>query len=305
MGALTLFDFEVENNVTESDIEAAFEIFKQDFKKLGNYHSKQKSCLSKGLYPYYLYFEERGWVKLDGQRVIPNRALLDYHTSEEAIEPYQTSVERFLSQKNKCWYKDFLSIRNHCGPYEFKTNKDKEEYEKLKKQISKEVATTLGLEHFLNVPSSRGSKMNRFDSKWEKKHVIPMIASKVIHMTDFDEIKKFFRTHAFFCGRRDWIWKDCTLTAPYPEFKTVMLTEFDIACLTEANDEKTVALILSYTGGGWTNFDSNNRKILYPLGWSYKRYQESLTFDDVEKIFSDIERLNRLHGGHYLNVHSA
>lgn len=161
--------------------------------------------------------------------VHPKREFLDYHTPEEAIENYQIVIESLLNRDKKCWYKDFLSARNNAGPCEFKTEEDRERFSKMKKEVTKEAAITLGLDHFMNVPSSRGHKMNQFDSKWEKKHVIPMIAEKIIPMTDYDDVEEFFKTHSFFCGRRDWTWsKSPTPTPPYPEYKTVSLSEFDI-----------------------------------------------------------------------------
>ncbi|MFS0783439.1 hypothetical protein [Bacillus sp. 1P06AnD] len=53
--------------------------------------------------------------------------------------------------------------------------------------------------------------------------------------------------------------------------------------------------ILSYTGGSWCNVQSKRYKLLYPEGWNDQTYTDSLTPDDMEKIFSDIDRLKRLH----------
>lgn len=306
MAELSLFDFEFEETRSEGDIRAAFEILKQEFKKHGNYYCMGKERLPFPIRSYFHIFEERGWVTMNDHSVYPKRDLLDYHTPEEAIEEYQIAVEKLLKQDKKCWYNDFLSARNHMGPCEFKTDEDSRRFSKMKKEVTKEAAITLGLDHFLNVPSSRGHKMGRFDSRWEKKHVIPMIAERIIPMTDYDDVEDFFKTHIFFCGRRDWTWgKSSSPIPPYPEYKTISLSEFDIACLAEASDEKTVALILSYTGGSGSSYNNQNLKILYPAGWSHKKYQESLTFDDLELIYLDLERLDRLHEGKYLNGRSA
>lgn len=291
----SLFDFEFESSTTEEDIVAAFEHFKQVFKKMGNYHSTSMDRLPFEIRSFVHHFEERKWIQFDGSRLTPRRDLLDYKTAEEVAEEYQNILQEILSRKSYCWYSDILSVRNNIEPFEFSSEEERQRFYELKAEITKETVLTLGLNHFLNVPSSRGMKMNRFSSKWEKKHVIPFIASLVIPITDYDEMKAFFKNNAFFCGRRDWAWE--MQTTPYPEFKTIMLTEFDVAALCEAKDEKTVSLILSYTGGSWCNSGSEKYKILYPDGWSYERYQSTLTFDDVDLIFADMERLNRLHRG--------
>lgn len=269
MEALSLFDFDFEQTKSEEEITAAFEILKQEFKKRGNYHCMNMNDLPIQVRSFFYDMAERGWLKIKESRVYPKRDLLDYHTAEEAIEGYQTAIEELLSREKKCWYNDFLSARNFSGPCEFKSKEDKDRYHKMKHDITKEAAITLGLDHFINVPTSRGHKMNRFDSKWEKKHVIPMIAERVIPMTNYDDVEEFFRTHAFFCGRRDWVWGASNIPIPaYPEYKTVMVSQFDIACLAEAKDEKTISLTLSYTGGSWSNHDTERYRILYPEGWS-------------------------------------
>lgn len=299
---MTLFDFEIDNEVKESDILAGFELFKQEFKQLGNYHSASLSALSPGLRPYLIHFQDKGWIKISRGRIEPNRDLLDYHTPEEAVEMYQESIDLLLKQTNVNWYNSLLPASHFTVT--FKNNEDKERFYKLKAVVTKETAMKLGLKHFLEIPSARGSKMNRFDSKWERKHVLPMIAEWIIPMTDYDEIDRFFRTHAFFCGRRDWAWNDSNAT-PYAEYKTVMPGSLHLAALAEAQDVKTVGLILSYTGGSWSKREATTRKILYPDGWSHEKYTETLTADDLDRIYQDLERLDRLHGGRYLNGHSA
>lgn len=295
--ALTLFDFDFDQKRSEEEVIGAFELLKQEFKKRGNYHCMNKNELPFPVRSLCYCFEERGWIKLEESRVYPRRDLLDFHTADEAIEGYQEAIEKLLNREKKCWYRDFLSVRNFFGPCEFESKEERARFYQLKHEITKEAAMALGLDHFLNVPTSRGTKMNRFSSKWEKKHVLPMIAKRVIPLSSYEDVEQFFQTYAFFCGRRDWVWGSTNSNIPaYPEYKTVMLTEFDIACLAEAKDEKTISLILSYTGGSWINQYSEKYKILYPVGWSYQKYQESLTCDDLEIIFADMERLDRLHG---------
>lgn len=301
----TIFDFEIENDATEEDIKSAFSLLVQAFKKRLNPACMGKDNIPKECKRYLSYFIERKWIELKGAVVYVDENLIDYHTPEELADFLYENMENIMLEDKKCWYTDFLPVINHSGAIRYRNKEDKEKFWELKSEIIKTFAIKLGLKHFLTVPSSRGHMMGRFSSKWEKKHVIPFIAEKVIPMTNFDEIEKFFKEHAFFCGRRDWVWGDQgnMKTAPYPEYKSIMLSAFDIACLVEATDVKTVALILSHTGGAWCNYNSDRYKILYPDGWSYQRYLNSLTPNDLEVIFKDIERLDRLHNGTYLKGH--
>src|SRR5690606_6307513 len=162
-----------------------------------------------------------------------------------------------------------------------------------KKRVTKEIAYRLGLEHFKNVPTSRGSKMSSLDSKWQQENVLPLIAKHVIPMMDMDEIEEFFRSHAFFCGRWDWNSKGAP---PRPEVKGFYPTEFELACLSQATDEKTVKEIFDYMGCSMGSGVSEGKTLIFPDGWSKEKYYESLTEEDKRILEEDRLRLERLHG---------
>lgn len=178
--------------------------------------------------PFFHEFADRGWVTIKQNSVAPFRDLLDYHTPFEALDIFQEKIDNILDSPDVNWYNNVLPILHFNVT--FKTDEDQELFRNLKQEVTKRAALSLGLNHFLNIPSARGHKINRFDSPWVRKHVIPLIASKVIPITDYDEIMEFFGTHAFFCGRQDWDSK--YMTTPYAEYKTVLLNPLDAAALT-------------------------------------------------------------------------
>lgn len=218
---------------------------------------------------------------------------IDFHDPQELIDVFKKLADERLSNPKICWYKDFLQFGNFFSPIQFKNNEDRKRFAALKYNAMKDIAIRLGLDHFLNVPSSRGTKMNVLSSKWEREHVLPLMIEHILPITEYDEMASFFSSYSFFCGRRDWTWgKHAIDIAPYPEFKSFSPIYLDIASLCEANDAETVKLIIEYQGCA---YGSGNREVLYPKGWSMEKYQESLTDEDKELIRLDKERLEKLH----------
>lgn len=301
---LDLFDFDFtetnEEVFSDDKVLEKFRQLQQAFKEKQNAYNMQMEEMPKDVIMYLDEFLNRGWIEKRSSSGIniPDEHLT-YHTADELIKEYEDTMNRVLSRPVANWYNHVLPVMNfNSSPIRWKNDNVREEVSKAKKEINKKAAQTLGLKHFLEVPESRGSRMKCLDSKWEKKHVIPKIADLVIEITDFDEMEDLFRNHAFFCGRRDWTWGKSTIPiAPYPEFKRLMPTVFDIACLCEAEDEKTVQLILEYAGCAFGYFErlNPNMKYVYPDGWSMKEYEATLTFEDIELLIEDRERLKRLH----------
>ncbi|MFD1363144.1 hypothetical protein [Lentibacillus salinarum] len=301
---LDLFDFDfTESNEEMFSDERVLEKFhqlQQAFKEKQNAYNMRLEEMPKDIIMYLDEFQKRGWIeKRHTSGINIPDDYLAYHTADELIEEYQDAMNRVLDRPGINWYNHVLPIMNgKSSPIRWKNKKVRQEVSQAKHEINKKAAQTLGLKHFLEVPESRGKRMKCLDSKWERKHVIPKIAEIVLEITDFDEMEDLFRNHAFFCGRRDWTWGKSTIPiAPYPEFKRLMPNVFDIACLCEAEDEKTVQLILDYAGCAFGNFERLNPDIgyIYPDGWSMKAYEATLTFEDIELLIEDKERLRRLH----------
>lgn len=300
MEELSLFDFDFsgEENSFE-DKKAVFETLLDYFKELRNPYTMNIEYLPLKVKTYLDNFEAEGWIKIEQNRIEIKHQYIKFHTVEELADEYQAKMDHWLNKPDVCWYNDILQVRNFFGPIRFKDKNDQKAFYLEKNRITKEAAKQLGLNHFINKPSSRGHKMSPFDSKWTKEHVLPTIVEHVISITDIDEMYQFFREHTFFFGRRDWNWdKSPVQTAPYAEYRAFLPTEFDLACLCEAKDLKTVKLIMDYQGSAFGG-DLMNRKIIYPNGWSYERYEATLTDEDKELIKKDKERLARLHGEIY------
>src|SRR5690606_25928488 len=120
-----------------------------------------------------------------------------------------------LSKPDVCWYKHVLPAINFGPlPIRYKDEQTKQAVIKKKYEIIKDVATILGLDHFLNVPSSRGQKITAFSSKWAKENVLPLVVELVKPINDYDEMQDFFESHIFFFGRRDWDWGCKTVAYP-------------------------------------------------------------------------------------------
>ncbi|MFD1362768.1 hypothetical protein [Lentibacillus salinarum] len=301
---LDLFDFDfTESNAEMFSDEKVLEKFKQlqqAFKEKQNAYNMRLEEMPKDLIMYLDEFQKRGWTEKEfGSGINIPDEYLDYHTADELIKEYEEAMNRVLNRPDTNWYNHVLPVMNgKSSPIRWQNKKVRQEVSRAKHEINKKAAQTLGLKHFLEVPESRGKRMKCLDSKWEKKYVIPKIAELVMEITDFDEMEDLFRNHAFFCGRQDWTFGQSTVPiAPYPEFKRLMPTVFETACLCEAEDEKTIKLILDYMGCATGNLErmNPNIKYIYPDGWSMNKYEATLTDEDIERIIDDQERLKRLH----------
>lgn len=303
---LSLFDFDFteanKDMFTSKKISEQFAVLQKLFKERKNSYCMNISDLPRDMIVYIDEFEKEGWIERhNGGAINIKDEYLIYHTPEEVIEEYRQVIDSVLARPSYSWYEDILPVVNFGPmPIRFKSDEERNLIYKLRKEVVKETTIKLGLKHFIEVPSSRGHKMNPFPSKWARKYVLPMIAELVIPITDYDEMENFFNAHVFFMGRRDWDrdgYRSDYKIPPYPEFKKLCPGSFDIACLCEAKDEKTVELVLDYSGSsyGYTEKVRDDLIYLYPQGWSMERYQSSLTNTDKELIKQDQERLKKLH----------
>lgn len=297
------FDFTEEINglITEERILEKFKELQDLFKENCNGYYYPLEELPNDMMIYIDEFEKKGWIEKrgkDGINILDE--YLAHYTPEEVIERYKQKVNEALSQPNVSWYENILPVVNHTLlPIRYKNETEKEQIHQMRLEVIKDTVKKLGLKHFLEVPSSRGYKLNPFTSKWSRENVIPMIAKKIIPITDFDEMKSFFDNHLFFMGRKDWdkrLYRDGYEIPPYPVFKKIIPGYFAIACLCEAKDEQTIKLILDYSGTayGYSEKTNPNLTILFPEGWSMERYQATLTDKDKKLIKEDQERIKRL-----------
>jgi len=219
-----------------------------------------------------------------------------FHTTEELINGYEEILWKAISKPDVSYYDNVLPLINSaCSPIRYENDKQREIVYKRKQLIVKDIVTELGLNHFLNVPSARGMKMKLFNSKWIKEHVLPTVINIVKDIDDYDEMEYFFRNNTFFFGRRDWNWGYNDI-APYPEYKQILPSPLDIAALSEATEDKDIKLILEYVGNASGGSFYSPQDAIYPDGWSFERYEETLTEEDKQLIKEDEERLKRLHG---------
>src|SRR5699024_11574852 len=94
------------------------------------------------------------------------------------------------------WYKDFINVINYSSsPIRWIENRE-EEFDKRKNDIVIKYAFKFGLNHFKEVPSSRGYKIGVI-SKWARENILPVIAKDVLELTTFDEVKKYFKENCF------------------------------------------------------------------------------------------------------------
>ncbi|KRG13913.1 hypothetical protein ACA30_13375 [Virgibacillus soli] len=295
---LTLFDFDFSQEAkTEEELEKSFRELQEWHKERRLPYKLRLQNLPSHLRMDIERFKEKGWIIFDrltneSTFEIADEKLLHY-TVEELISNYRENMESLLQRKDVCWYKYVLNLRNFHGPIRYKDKETKDEYYRQKDRITKEAALRLGLEHFRNIPSSRGMKMSHLDSTWQKEHVLPLITKHALPIMDIDEMEQFFKEHVFFCGRWDWNTKG---VPPRVDIKGFIPTEFDLACLCQAKDEKTVKEIFDYMGCSMSSGVKEGKILLFPEGWSKEKYYESLTEKDKQTLEEDRLRLERLHG---------
>ncbi|WP_193065165.1 hypothetical protein [Oceanobacillus oncorhynchi] len=306
MKQLSIFDIpteEIIDTISEEEIEKQFSIL-QDISKehdnsyfigISNLPLSVKNCLKQ--------FEEKGWIeKRLGNGVCILDPFLAHKSPEEIAAIHQERLDMALENPNVSWYENVLHVANFSPtPIRYKNKEMQWKTRQLIDEITKNAAKKLGLKHFLEVPSSRGMKINPISSKWARNHVLPMILEKIIPIKDMNEMEDFFHYHVFFMGRRDWDKKGYSKNyqiPPYPEFKRIVPSVFDIACLCEATEAKTIKLILEYAGSahGCMEREKDDMIYLYPEGWSFANYESTLTDEDKLLIKEDQERLERLHG---------
>lgn len=292
---INLFDFDFtdsyEEKFKEKNIVKQFNELKTIFKEKMNPYYMDLESIPREMNFYLDEFLKRGWIEKRGNGFSLLDEYIDYHTVEEVISSYKKALSKVLKKEDVCWYNDILPVVNFASsPIRYKNEKERKMIYKEKEKVIKDVALSLGLEHFINKPSARGPKLTAFGSKWSREYVLPMVAEQIIPITDYDEMKAFFYNHVFFFGRRDW---ENENTAPYAVFKSLMPSYLELASLCEANDLKTVQLIFEYVG--FVTGIAKGKIVLYPSGWSMERYEKTLTTDDKILIQQDQERLKRLH----------
>lgn len=302
---ISLFDFSFEAvTYTDEEIQEAFALLVQRIKQKGNYYGLNVKI--DDIKKYIPAFEDRKW--LTGKQV--RRDLLDYHTVEDVIENIENYIDELIQRIDAGeiinWYEDTWRTWNEFVPCSMAV--DTKESQQLKSRIwkstavfSKKIALKLGLKHYAENPSSRGSVMNAFNSKGYKKHFIPYLESEVLKINDFDEMKEFFDCY-FLAGRRDQLWSSDSSfkVAPYPEYTKLHLNELAIASLCEtdeSNFKEVLKMILKHTGISCAGRSSiEQQTVRYSPTFTYRDYINSLTNEDLALIFDDIQRLSSLHG---------
>jgi hypothetical protein len=274
---------------SEEEIQAHFEILKQSFKKQGNIWGMRKCNLPNEVIPYLLDFEEKKWMQFysnDRSGVSIRQDLRSWHTPDEAVESILEEIEEAYLKGN---YQKALGCRwhphFHFPSIEFENRfyvlRDKAFDSYARKLVQEQKA----LDYFMNNEEGRGSIMNRFSEKNEKS-VIKAASEEISLITDYDEMKQYFKTHAFFCGLPTYSYR--------PDIKVVTAGRLVLAALCEATELKEISLILSYTGGSWTSLNGDYT-IVYPAGWDFLRiFEETSTPEAMEVIFRESERLKRL-----------
>lgn len=288
---MDLLDFiEMAAPKTEQEIASHFEILKQMFKKRGNNYGMSVTGIPSEIKPYLLDFEEQKWIQYYSERryiTIPTE-FRDWHTPDEAVESIIEQAEEAYLNSN---YQMALGVRWHPS-FEFASTELRNKYWELSRKAFDGFARRLvqekkALDYFMKNVEARGSQINRFSEKLEKE-VIKVASEEISLILDYDEMKKYFDSHAFFCGLPTYNYQ--------PDIKVIFAGRLVLAALCEATELKDIRLILSYTGGSWTKLNDKRYTIVYPPGWDFFRvFEETSTPEAVAVIESEIARLNRLH----------
>ena len=302
----SLFDYDFDPVVyTDDEIQEAFALLIQRIKEKGNYYGLN-GIETEDIKKYFPEFEKKRW--LDGNQV--RRDLIDYHTIEEVVEKIEDYVyeliERIDAEEIINWYEDTWRAWSKFVPCSMNVDNNKSQI--MKKVISnktrcysKKIALKLGLKHYIENPSSRGTMMNVFNHKGYKKHFIPYLEKEIVKINDFDEMQKFFDCY-FLAGRRDQLWSSGSSfkTPPYPEYTKLSLNELQIASLCEtdeSNYKEVLGMILKHIGCSSAGRSVKNLKLGHSPTFTYQDYIQSLTDEDMLLIFDDLQRLEKLHGG--------
>lgn len=213
-----------------------------------------------------------------------------YYTIEEALELLKQQFKE-VKKINRSSFADFYTVTHRFSrKYAIKDFRDdseiQNEFSDGQDKLLKQLAIEYGLVHFEKFPACRGTKTCQLRSDFEKQEILPMIAADLIRMKTFDEVKRYFNHHMFFCGKRSY-------GAPYPENRVFLPNHLLIASLAEADDEDTVAFLMDYAGIGFKANGATDKKVLYPKGWSYERYMSSLSMLEIGHIVDDYHKKDK------------
>jgi len=298
---LFAFDFSEDKKEMFSDenVKKQFEILQDISKESMNGYFLRIKNLPNNMVMYIDKFVENGWVKRrsnNGIYIVDD--YLKFHTIDELIGMFEAAMNSVSKKPDVSWYKDFLNVINYSSsPIRWIENRE-EEFDKRKNDIVIKYAFKFGLNHFKEVPSSRGYKIGVI-SKWARENILPVIAKDVLELTTFDEVKKYFKENCFFFGRNDWersCYSNDYQIPPFPVYWSIIPSIFETVCLVQAETEQDVKLVLEYAGRSGGSSVEEQCNIIYPKNWSFERYIDSLTDKDKELLKEDRERLKRLHG---------
>ncbi|MED0738991.1 hypothetical protein [Aneurinibacillus thermoaerophilus] len=235
---LTLFDYDYSQQTV--DLDGAVKELQKFFKEKGNpVRTQDFSSLSGSTIRLFPELEEKGYIRVVDGMVELKEEYRDYHSVEELLAIFHEVVDAHLAAGGNHYdiygISTQMSLMYHTPGFSRALEKEVDEY-----------GIKLGLEHFLSVPKSRGHRMGRADGK-ERRWIVDAVAESVLPLDDWREVKVFFDTHAFYLGQRRAA--DGQL---YDDILTFSGRAFKYQCFAQAQDKKTVELILSYMGGGFS-----------------------------------------------------
>lgn len=214
---------------------------------------------------------------------------IDLHDIDQYVNEFKEHLNSLYENENHNWFHALSA-----SDYEPKVYHAKDIHlkpvllERLQEEKLK-VLEKVGLDRYDKMSKDRQKRYSTKDFVY--KEVFPIIHENIHRFESYKEIKDYFHQNYFYAGKASH--------APYPKYIKLLPTDYDVVCLLQAkNDEKMVYRILNNSGiltGGYQTNNHRELNAIYPKGYSYDNYIDSLSEEDWNLIEKDIKRLSSLH----------
>lgn len=294
---MNLFDFDFSQEVTQEDIENAVKELAAYSKKLGNprvvsveyrfneFGEYEKTTIPIRLQQMIPHLIESGYVSSTPDGLVLKDEYKDFHTVSELIEHFRKICHYYLNNGGDAY--GLYSIRTTFGLlYRLKTQEEQRKFNFCLEKELCEIQRSLGLQHFLNVPKSRGSKMNVLNEGKLRK-IRRIMAEELVEYTDYRSVIDYFERHGVCRGLLNYnenaTWIDHSKTMKL-DVITMLPTEFKAQCIAESTDPKEIELILDYIG--CMNRPKENQEII--LINSKGERKRFMLNRDLKKTFDEL-----------------
>ncbi|QOY37686.1 hypothetical protein AWH56_008935 [Anaerobacillus isosaccharinicus] len=304
------YDFEKARTITKEEIEQAAKDLAQFLKENGNprvlsvsgLHCRPNECgqvnekkyLPNSIEKMIPFLKDEGYIKFERDGVFfLKHEYRDYHTIDELVERFRQIADDYFENGG-----DLYGLYSISTTFGLHYNVDLSNHEinmGLGTAIRNEITSyskNLGLKHFIEVPKSRGMKMNCFIDG-ELKAIKRIMAEELVEYTDYQSVKDYFKRHGAVSGpkyQKSYDPHGISSNQKKIEMHIALPSAFCCQSIAESKDIKEIMMIMDYMGKTYGPF-GNEELILINEKNVRKRYKRDR---DNEKTFEELYDLDAI-----------